>query len=153
MYCVSHIGFVSGPSTKPALSSSPSSFDLSFVTRLARLRVRSALVFLTQFERNYYVLVKFTLAAHEASMHVMNASFALWSNCTYERFSWSARNGEAACSIQGQVRRVSKILRICSLLRKNTAVKAANSADVLSVRGTSRRRSFGTRNINARKLG
>ena len=117
------------------------------------LHVRSTLVFLTQFERNYYVLVKFTLAAHEASMHVMNASFALWSNCTYERFSWSARNGEAACSIQRQVRRVSKILRICSLLRKNTAVKAANSADVLSVRGTSRRRSFGTRNINARKLG
>ena len=63
------------------------------------------------------------------------------------------RSKDGRNNAQRQVRRVSKILRICSLLRKNTAVKAANSADVLSVRGTSRRRSFGTRNINARKLG
>ena len=51
---------------------SPPSFDLSFVTRLARLPVRSALVLLIQTEGNYYGLAQFTLADHELCMHVLN---------------------------------------------------------------------------------
>ena len=102
---------------------SPPSFDLSFVTRLARLPVRSALVLLIQTEGNYYGLAQFTLADHELCMHVLNEVVQVF-------FQFAAPT----------IRNI-----IMSLLN-------SNSADDLSARGTSRRRSFGTRNINARRL-